>query len=405
MPKDRFQLLPSDVWLEVASQLGRNDLNRLCTTSRSFLYMFRPALYRKVELRYSNPLTPETCALLARDADLALSVREICFVTDEVVKGGSTWLPLIALRRMAQLRKLKIFNDPFEKEQEKHDFFDIVPIFCKSLCGFELRATKPFKLSLPLAKLESISWDTSSEHISPITFTPSLIQHFYRSIQARLSDSPHHLSPHPPLNIHPRVHRRSSLRRNFFQLSFPSLQHLRIGSTTGRLADHLTRFLINHPSIIDLHLDFPTNDFVSTDLLAALMHTDMIPNLKRLHAHGRNVTTLLQKGVASMQNLEYLTFGYNLNDLNDTLYELEALAALLEQEVVFPNLRHLELAIGDMLLKEPEEIARCLTALGKAAPKVVHLSIPSIPQTMDFEQVVRHSFPTLEFSIISARRF
>jgi hypothetical protein len=72
-------LLPVELWLFIACFLSQSDLFCLCLTSSLFLAIFRPILYRAVDLRTIDfiPNVSATFELLARNRRLASRIVEL----------------------------------------------------------------------------------------------------------------------------------------------------------------------------------------------------------------------------------------------------------------------------------------------------------------------------------------
>jgi hypothetical protein len=111
-------LLALDTWLDIADLLSKGNLNSLCRTSRYFLNLLRPRLYREVYLSTIEPPLEAfeqyytTLELLASDPNLAGCVHEFHVHGPYVgIAEEIDWIPdiyLRAIKNMPSLKKLDI---------------------------------------------------------------------------------------------------------------------------------------------------------------------------------------------------------------------------------------------------------------------------------------------------------
>ncbi|KAJ7161029.1 hypothetical protein C8R46DRAFT_1106289 [Mycena filopes] len=112
--------LPVEIWLHILGlQQPLRNLTALCLTCSRLLSVARPVFYRQLHLVAEKNRTPnvavlETFALLARDTDLAQSVRELTLdshSTSESYVKNPGLVHVDSLRNMTQLKRVTVIGD------------------------------------------------------------------------------------------------------------------------------------------------------------------------------------------------------------------------------------------------------------------------------------------------------
>ncbi|KAJ7170139.1 hypothetical protein C8R46DRAFT_224583 [Mycena filopes] len=130
-----WMLLPVEIWVEIANLLPLSDLADLGVTSSQVISITRPILYRDLTLNTIADVEPneaaaDTFALLARDPELAKSVRVLTLDGGEEEDLDINDTPILvhvaSLRNMSQLKSLRIIGHIFRYADEdmKADFID-----------------------------------------------------------------------------------------------------------------------------------------------------------------------------------------------------------------------------------------------------------------------------------------
>lgn len=106
--------LVTDVWQAIASYMKSPDLTELCRTSSHFLEIFRPLLYRNLELYFDWRYTDLTIKLLCSHKSLASHVRSFTMHapdgpdTREIIRNE---FPDIEVRFLGALGKMISLNE------------------------------------------------------------------------------------------------------------------------------------------------------------------------------------------------------------------------------------------------------------------------------------------------------
>jgi hypothetical protein len=177
-----WRVLAPELWIHIASEAQSNgDLNRLCRTSKYFLHLLRPILYRTIRLRNIRRHKPggqrrpqyeqETLELLASNRDLARCVVDIWLWVQRHEDG---WLPpyyMDAIWNMVSLKKLKVEGNclPFRNVAEQKLFLENVSVRQPPLEGFAFiywtlycGDTMDFlegEQGFPLSNIRNFEWD------------------------------------------------------------------------------------------------------------------------------------------------------------------------------------------------------------------------------------------------------
>ncbi|KAE9405755.1 hypothetical protein BT96DRAFT_316745 [Gymnopus androsaceus JB14] len=150
-------IFPNEIWLHISAEtrLKQRDLANLCLTSSRILPIARLVLYRSVRLITNAASTPQTLALLARDADLARVVIDLTLgatPVEEDVPLSPTHID--AFRNLTSLKCLTLWR-VFSDETDK-----VVDSFMEVIGGLgleELNIQNPIKLlSSTLNPLENV---------------------------------------------------------------------------------------------------------------------------------------------------------------------------------------------------------------------------------------------------------
>jgi hypothetical protein len=170
--------IPPDIWLRIARSSSPSGLNLLCRTSKPFLDLLRPTLYREVDLNNPRRAFGDTLRLLAFDRNLAKHVSNLRLrVPDSTDGTGQKRIPsyymdailnMISLKKLALVSNNSIFNDATEQR-----------LFVESLSKRQT-ALEEFGLwgylvklpadEFPLSKLTSLKWSVKSgECYQPIS--------------------------------------------------------------------------------------------------------------------------------------------------------------------------------------------------------------------------------------------
>ena len=164
MTSSSGKTLAPEIWLMISKHLTTGELNHMSLLSHYHLALFRPILYRILDLdECFNPTT--ILELLSNNKELARCVREFKLTT--LGKGVDTTCYLTALWNMNSLKRLDLTGSIFNDESEQIQFVARVREGKIPLEGFAF--TKPFDLpmlpggDLSLQRLTSFSWSVQSE--------------------------------------------------------------------------------------------------------------------------------------------------------------------------------------------------------------------------------------------------
>ncbi|KAF7373609.1 BHLH domain-containing protein [Mycena sanguinolenta] len=161
--------LPVEIWLRILSlEILLRDLAEFCLTCSGFLSITRPILYRYLTLtaekRDSTPnlAVTNTFALLARDPDLALTVRELTLDSHSKSQSYSRnpdLLNLPALRNLTQLKCVTLIGDisRLATRTTVAHFVEILHNLHLDTLRFPSPNVRPFILALNPAQLAQLA--------------------------------------------------------------------------------------------------------------------------------------------------------------------------------------------------------------------------------------------------------
>ncbi|KAJ7146166.1 hypothetical protein C8R44DRAFT_897676 [Mycena epipterygia] len=315
--------LPVEIWLHILGlRIPLRDLGELCLACSQLLSITRPILYRNLTLTAEKHLRPnfaviDTFALLARDADLARSVRELTLDSQsdlEAYYRNPGLVDIGSLQNLTQLKRLTIIGDIARHAgmgtiskmiQILHDLqLDELRFPAPGARAFML-APKPAQLG-QLANPQNIEWHVGLLAPRVIIFltaaTPSLTS--LSLTIGRLSDFP---------------------TQELFSLRFPLLRSLAlIGTPDNNFSSPpgLNAFLSAHHQTLEaLHLG--CNHILTDRTLDPLaimfdatteLHPDFLPNLQVFRGHYQNVEMMARARMRCLTTLRELTI--NSSSLN-----------------------------------------------------------------------------------------
>jgi hypothetical protein len=168
------EILPPELWHNVAANLDILSLNNLCQTSKYFLHLVRPILYHSLQLRCdAYPL--ETLKLLYSDDRVARSVFNLSLsspfprpslqTTNLSDTGAFQPTYMETILKLSSLRKLSLRGSIFRDEDEIQLFVQkvqdrSVPLKSLSYAGWTRGGSFPSH-NIPLTGLARIRWTTS----------------------------------------------------------------------------------------------------------------------------------------------------------------------------------------------------------------------------------------------------
>jgi hypothetical protein len=106
------------------------------------------------------------------------------------------------------------------------------------------------------------------------------------------------------------------------QFRFPQLKSFGIGDWVDFNGEEgpvaLVEFLIAHPTIQDLSLDWEDTSEYTPELSESAAIPNMLSNLRSLHCHVFNMLVMLRRGVRALACLEKLSVGHGLHPEAET---------------------------------------------------------------------------------------
>ncbi|KAJ7454929.1 hypothetical protein B0H11DRAFT_1926267 [Mycena galericulata] len=326
--------LPVEVWLQILGlRICLRDLGALCLTSSQMLSITRPVLYRHLSLvaeiqLQSNVSVRETFALLARDAVLARSVRDLTLDSgsrQHTYYRNPGLLDIPSLRNMTQLKRVTIIGD-LSRHAGSKDIVEFIQIL-HDLRLDELRFPAPgaraFILGLKRPQLEQLANPKRIECYMGVDNQGLLEQRLLTLLPAaRPSLTSLSLTT---------SHRYSTLP--LFKLHFPALRSLALDSTSDEALacpPGFCSFLsAHHATLEDLQLGYTSNNDTRAFAPAALilnegnlLHSNFLPNLRVFRGHCRNVEMMARARMRCLTTLKELTIGSGLIGPEVTIVDL-----------------------------------------------------------------------------------
>ncbi|KAF9459742.1 hypothetical protein BDZ94DRAFT_1267564 [Collybia nuda] len=346
-------MLSTELWTATCRFLNKKDLAQLSCTSSKLLDAARPVLYRSVHLHTHE-------------------VVEIHFITEwQTEVETSSWLDLGALSNLAHLRSMSMTASPFQTTEEQQSFLKIINRSCPLLKEFAYRqcryASPPFlpsphPTSFPsdnfeIYGLEKLTWDDNACFSAAQPQLRSLVN-------ASLPTISHMALPSPldDFGVMEAI--------TFYQeFRLPCLKTFAIGDWVnfkgGAGPVALVEFLIAHPTIQVLSLDWEDTSEYTPELSSSAVTWNMLPNLRNMHCHVFNILVLLRGGVRALANLTKLSVGHGLHpdaesQMDEMFEELNSIGGL-------PYLKTLHFDPGESCC-DPQKIHRWILQWSKICP-------------------------------------
>ncbi|KAJ6601117.1 hypothetical protein DFH09DRAFT_1270962 [Mycena vulgaris] len=312
--------LPVETWLEISHFVRSStlrDLADLCLTCSHLMAIARPILYCEVTLMTTFEVEPnlaaaETFSLLARDAELARSVKKLTFdAAEEELEINDT--PILvhipSLRSMTQLKSLTIIGDilRYADEDLKAEFIDALKglpleeLIFKAPGGcFYWFSEDQFAQIANLKSIECYSEVDQHEY-----FGPRCLRLLSSSVSSLTSLS---LS----------VMYIDEWSNQVFAMRFPSLRSLTVDTWDAAMhtPSGFNKFLLAHHTHLE-HLDMGYTSRQMVDPAAlifgdGILHPTFLPNLREFKGHCQNVEMMARAGMHCLASLAKLTLGVGL---------------------------------------------------------------------------------------------
>ncbi|KAF8192766.1 hypothetical protein K438DRAFT_1969893 [Mycena galopus ATCC 62051] len=338
--------LPVEIWLQILGlEIHLRDLAEFCLTCYHFLSIARPVLYRhltlKAEKNISSPnfAVKTTFALLAREPDLALHVRELTLdsysqFTSYVRNPDLVDLP--SLRNLTQVKRVTIIGD-ISRHATRSTMADFVQIL-HNLQLHELRfpspSVRPFILALSSAQLTQLANPKriifNAGPIDPNELLATRLHTIWTAARPSLTS----------LSLTARGLHLSVL----FGVHFPLLRSLSIFNTFDIslvCPPGFNTFLsAHHETIQELHLGYTVRDSLSNRGVvspAALLfdaatglHPHFLPQLRVFRGHCQNLEMMASARMRCLSDLRELTLGAALQDPHLTVADIHRMLDALE---------------------------------------------------------------------------
>ncbi|KAJ7153429.1 hypothetical protein C8R43DRAFT_1001899 [Mycena crocata] len=339
---------PVEIRLYILSlPISGRDLGNLCLTCSQLLSITRPILYRHLTLvaeknRLPNPAGEITLSLLARDADLAQSVRELTLdssSSSETYFRNPGLVHIASLKNLTQLKRITIMGDI-----SRHAGTQTMSHFTQILHDLELDelriptpGARKFLLALKPEQLLQLANAKRIELYPGFDYNDLLVPRLLTLLTAAtrsltsLSLTITSLSANTPAS-HP-----------LFSLRFPLLRSLAL-RTTGDSENTpsppgLTAFVsAHHQTLEDLHLGYTSDQtlHMGYSLVALLLddaaelHPDFLPNMQRFQGHCRNVELMARSRMRCLSKLRELVLGAVADGLDPTMATMEYISRMLD---------------------------------------------------------------------------
>ncbi|KAJ7146421.1 hypothetical protein C8R44DRAFT_757390 [Mycena epipterygia] len=310
--------LPVETWLEISNIVrfsSVQDLADLCLTCSQLMSIARPILYCDVILSTIADLEPnlaalETFSLLARDPDLARSVRKLTLdaAAEELEYNDTPILVDIAsLKNMTQLKTLTIIGEVFRHAGEamKSEFIETLgglPLEELSFPGpggcFYHFSEEQFAQIANLKSIECYSEIDQNDY-----FGPRCLRLLSSSVSSLTS-----------LSLSVMYINDWSLQ--LFAMRFPLLRSLTVDTWDEGMhcPEGFDSFLLaQHENLERLDMGYTPRNQINPAALVfndGILHPDCLPNLRAFKGHCLNVETMVRAGMHSLANsLTKLTLG------------------------------------------------------------------------------------------------
>ncbi|KAJ7456971.1 hypothetical protein FB451DRAFT_1407020 [Mycena latifolia] len=376
-PQPSWLSLPVELWLHVLGfQILLRDLGELCLTCSQLLSVARPVLYRHTILVAETRLHPnfavaETFALLARDADLARSVRELTLdsrSTSEAYYRNPGLVHIASLRQMTQLKRVTIMGDI-----SRHAGAETISQFIQILHDLhldDLRFPSPgirgFILAVKPAQLVQLANPKRIECNLGVDYNGLLAARFLTLFAAAppsltsLTLIAHHLYSASPMH-------------DLFALHFPHLRSLALVSASNlglSCPPGFTAFLsAHHTTLEELHLGW--NRSTTTSNPAALVldadddeHPDFLPNLQVFCGDCRNVELMARARMRCLGTLRALTIGSATQNPEAAIADVRRMLDALDAAGRLSALRYLDFDLFEWRDIERDFIPEFVRRLG-----------------------------------------
>ncbi|KAJ7270668.1 hypothetical protein B0H12DRAFT_1093319 [Mycena haematopus] len=337
--------LPVEIWLQILALIPLRDLAEFCLTCSCFLSIARPVLYRHLTLRaekrdsISSPnfAVTNTLALLARDQDLALAVRELSLDSSsksEEYFRNPNLLDLPALRNLTQVKHVTLIGNISRCATRTNvaHFVEILHKLKLDTLQFPVPSVRPFILALNNAQLAQLS---NAKHITVhagvVDNSGLLVPRLHTIFTAARASL-------TSLSLTGRCMHLSVL----FAVHFPLLRSLEIINTFDiRLTNPpgFNAFLFaHHKTIQELHLGYterhsgnlgPFRAAILFDAASGL-HPEFLPQLRVFRGHCQNLEMMACARMHCLTDLREITLGSALQDPHLTMADIHRMMDALE---------------------------------------------------------------------------
>ncbi|KAJ7070242.1 hypothetical protein B0H15DRAFT_870990 [Mycena belliarum] len=346
--------LPVEIWLHILGfRISLHDLGVLCLTCSRLLSIARPTLYRHLILLSQKDLHPnlsvtDTFALLARDAELARSVRELTLdshSTSETYYRNPGLVQIPSLRNMTQLKRVTIIGDI-----SRHAGAATIGQFIQILHGLQLE-----ELRFPSPDARRFMLAVKPEHLVQLAnpkriecnlgVDNGLLASCYLNLLAAAPPSLTSLS----LVAH-RLYSASPMHE-LFNLHFPHLRSLALASASDvgpSCPPGFAAFLsAHHTTLEELHLGWnrrtPTSNPAALVLdTPADLTPDFLPNLRVFRGDCRNVAMMARARMRCLVTLRDLAVGTAERDPQAVIADVRQMLDALEVAGRLSALRQLD---------------------------------------------------------------
>lgn len=155
-----------EIWIVIANWLAKKDLSSLSRTSRSFLELSRPILFK--ELTLGSEDTSDTLEYLSKNPNLAKALQRLTVLYDPPERGPN--LCLCALQNTVSLKSLRLVGSIFNDNAEQAGFVNSVIVRRLPIEEFYFydygRPIFGMEFSLPF--LTTIGWKSVSNRIGEL---------------------------------------------------------------------------------------------------------------------------------------------------------------------------------------------------------------------------------------------
>ncbi|KAJ7756317.1 hypothetical protein B0H16DRAFT_1886064 [Mycena metata] len=294
--------LPVEIWLHILDLQRLRHLTRLCLTCSQLLAITRPVIYRHLYLssetkhQTPNALVDDTFALLARDLNLAQSVRELTldsYSNSESYVRNPGLLHPDSLRNMTELKRVTLIGDVSRRagREEMADFIQILHTLQLDELKIPAPGARAFLLALNPWQLVQLG--------NPKRIALYVGSDRYELLLPRLSTI---FTTAGPLITSLSVTAMQSHLNALFTLRFPALHSLEIANPFDlrqiTCPPGFNSFLSAHHELLEeLRLGYvdrrDTGSFEVADSAAIVfdqysgLHPKFLPNLKVFRGHYR----------------------------------------------------------------------------------------------------------------------